>query len=325
MDILPGVVADMARLARPRKRPDGSVPKENPMPTVTTDDGVALHYEDVGEGTPIVFVHEYAGDHRAWEMQLRFFGRRYRCIAFSARGYPPSQVPSDPAAYSQDRATDDIAAVITGLGLGPTHVVGLSMGAFATLHLGLRHPTLARSLTAAGVGYGAAPGKREQFRAEVEATATRIRAEGMQTMGAVYARGPTRLVFEEKDPRGYAEFRAQLMEHSAEGSAHTMMGVQRERPALGDLEARFKALTVPTLVIAGDEDDPTLEPSLFLKRAIPSSALLVMPKCGHTMNLEDPDAFNRAVLDFVTQVDAGAWRNRIPESMTDAIIAAKAS
>jgi len=295
------------------------------MPRITTDDGVELHVEEAGSGIPMVFVHEFAGDHRSWEPQLRFFSRRYRCIAYAARGYPPSAVPSDAGAYSQDRATDDIAAVIRGMDLGKAHVVGLSMGAFASLHLGLRHPGLARSLTAAGVGYGAAPGKREQFRAEVEATATRIRAEGMAVMGAVYARGPTRLIFEEKDPRGYAEFRAQLMEHSAEGSANTMMGVQRERPALGNLEAEFRRMTVPTLVIAGDEDDPTLEPSLFLKRTIPSSALLVMPKCGHTMNLEDPDAFNRAVLDFVTQVDAGAWRNRIPESMTGAIIAAKGS
>lgn len=294
------------------------------MPAIRTDDGVNLHYEEAGNGIPMVFVHEFAGDHRSWEPQLRFFARRYRCIAYAARGYPPSSVPSDPAAYSQDRATDDIAAVIKGLDLGKAHIVGLSMGAFATLHLGLRYPDLARSLTAAGVGYGAAPGKREQFRAEVDATATRIRAEGMESMGAVYARGPTRLVFEEKDPRGYAEFRAQLMEHSTEGSANTMMGVQRERPALGDLEDGFRAMTTPTFIIAGDEDDPTLEPALFLKRTIPTSALLVMPKCGHTMNLEDPDAFNRAVLDFVTQVDAGAWRGRIPESMTGAIIAAKA-
>lgn len=295
------------------------------MPTIRTDDGVDLHYEDAGSGIPMVFVHEFAGDHRSWEPQLRFFARRYRCIAFSARGYPPSAVPSDPKAYSQDRATDDIAAVIRGLNLGRTHVVGLSMGAFATLHLGLRYPDLARSLTAAGVGYGAAPGKREQFRAEVDATAARIRAEGMAKMGAVYARGPTRLVFEEKDPRGYSEFRAQLMEHSTEGSANTMMGVQRERPALGDLEEGFRRMTLPTFIIAGDEDDPTLEPSLFLKRTIGTSALLVMPKCGHTMNLEDPDAFNRAVLDFVTAVDAGAWRPRIPESLSGAIIAAKGS
>ncbi len=290
------------------------------MPTITTDDGVALHYEDVGEGTPIVFVHEYAGDHRAWEMQLRFFGRRYRCIAFSARGYPPSQVPTDPAAYSQDRATDDIAAVIKGLGLAPAHVVGLSMGAFATLHMGLRHAGLARSLTAAGVGYGAAPDKRAQFHAETDATIARIRAEGMDAIGKVYARGPTRLVFQEKDPRGFAEFEQQLREHSTEGSALTMQGVQRQRPSLFDLREGFAAMTTPTFIIAGDEDDPTLEASLYLKRTIPSSALLVMPKCGHTMNLEDPDAFNRAVLDFITHVDAGTWRNRIPASLSGGII-----
>ncbi|WP_439596267.1 alpha/beta fold hydrolase [Falsiroseomonas sp.] len=293
------------------------------MPMLKTDDGVSLHYEEAGSGTPMVFVHEYAGDHRAWEMQLRFFSRRYRCIAYAARGYPPSEVPSDPNKYSQDRATDDIAAVIKGLGLGPTHVVGLSMGAFATLHLGLRHPGLARSLVAAGVGYGAAPGKQEQFRAEVDASIARIRAETMGEFGKTYSRGPTRLIFAQKDPRGFAEFQQQLCEHSTEGSALTMQGVQRERPSLFDLRDGFAKMTVPTLVIAGDEDDPTLEASIYLKRTIPSSALLVMPKCGHTMNLEDPDAFNRAVLDFVTQVDCGRWENRIPESLAGGIIAAK--
>ena len=292
------------------------------MPSLLTDDGVTLHYEEAGSGTPMVFVHEYAGDHRSWEAQMRFFSRRYRCITYAARGYTPSEVPSDPEKYSQDRATDDIAAVIKGLGLGPTHVVGLSMGGFATLHMGLRHPDLARSLVAAGVGYGAAPGKTAQFHAETDAAIARIRAEGMDKFGKTYSRGPTRLVFEEKDPRGYAEFQAQLCEHSTEGSALTMNGVQRRRPSLFDLEAQFRAMTVPTLVIAGDEDDPTLEASLYLKRTIKSSALLVMPKCGHTMNLEDPDAFNRAVLDFVTQVDCGRWTNRIPASLAGGIIAA---
>ena len=294
------------------------------MPKITTDDGVELFYEEAGSGTPIVFVHEYAGDARSWEPQLRFFARRYRCIAFNARGYPPSQVPTDPAKYSQDRATDDIAAIIKSLNLAPAHVVGLSMGAFAALHLGLRHPHLARSLTAAGVGYGAAPGKTAQFHAETDAAIARIRAEGMDRFGLSYSRGPTRLVFEEKDPRGYAEFQAQLCEHSTEGSALTMRGVQRERPSLFDLEAGFRKLKLPTFIIAGDEDDPTLEPSLYLKRVISTSALLVMPRCGHTMNIEEPDAFNRAVLDFLTWVDAGRWWERNPETLSGAIIAGKA-
>jgi pimeloyl-ACP methyl ester carboxylesterase len=293
------------------------------MPTITTEDGVELFYEEAGRGTPMVFAHEFAGDHRSWEPQLRFFARRYRCIAFNARGYPPSGVPQDPAAYSQDRATADIAAVITALGLAPAHVVGLSMGAFATLHLGLRYPHLARSLTAAGVGYGAAPGKRDQFRGEVDATVDRIAAEGMGRMSRTYGRGPTRLVFEEKDPRGYAEFMGQLAEHDTDGAVLTMRGVQRERPSLFELEAEFRRLRLPTLIVAGDEDDPTLEPGLFLKRSIATSALLVMPRCGHTMNLEDPEAFNRAVLDFVTWVDAGRWWERNPETLSGAIIAGR--
>ena len=293
------------------------------MPTITADDGVDLHYEEAGTGTPLVFVHEFAGDARAWEPQLRFFARRYRCIAFNARGYPPSAVPHDGTAYSQDRATDDIGNVIEALGLAPAHVVGLSMGAFATLHLGLRHPRLARSLTAAGVGYGAQPGKRDQFRAEVDATADRIAAEGMARMAGTYGRGPTRLVFEEKDPRGYAEFMTQLAEHDTDGAVLTMRGVQRERPSLFELEAQFRAMTLPTLIICGDEDDPTLEPGLFLKRTIATSALLVMPRCGHAMNLEDPDAFNRGVLEFITWVDAGRWWARNPETLAGSIIAGR--
>jgi pimeloyl-ACP methyl ester carboxylesterase len=293
------------------------------VPSIRTEDGVALHYEAAGSGTPLLFVHEFAGDARSWEPQLRFFARRYRCVAFNARGYPPSDVPEDPAAYSQDRATDDIAAVIRALDLAPAHVVGLSMGGFATLHLGLRYPALARSLVAAGVGYGAAPGKREQFRAEVDATVARLHAEGMATVAASYSRGPTRLPFAAKDPRGFAEFAAQLAGHSTLGSALTMAGVQRERPALTELEAGLRQLQVPTLVIAGDEDDPTLEPALFLKRTIPAGALVVLPKCGHTMNLEDPDAFNRAVLDFLTLVDAGRWTLRDPATLSGSIITAK--
>lgn len=293
------------------------------MPHLTTDDGVQLHYEAAGHGAPLVFVHEFAGDARSWEPQLRCFARRYRCIAYNARGYPPSGVPRDPAAYSQDRATDDLAQVITQLGLAPAHVVGLSMGAFATLHLGLRYPQLARSLTAAGVGYGAAPGARDRFRAEIDASTTRMAAEGMGRFAGAYGRGPTRTVFETKDPRGFAEFLAQLAEHDTDGAVLTMRGVQRERPALGELEAGFRAMTLPTLILCGDEDDPTLEPGLFLKRSIPTSALQVLPRCGHTMNIEDPDAFNRAVLEFLSWVDSGRWWARDAATLSGGILGTK--
>jgi pimeloyl-ACP methyl ester carboxylesterase len=292
------------------------------MPTIRTDDGQKLAYTESGSGLPMVFVHEFAGDMRSWEPQLRFFARRYRCIAFNARGYPPSDVPHDQAAYSQDRATDDIAAILRGLGIARAHIVGLSMGAFATLHFGLRYPQLAASLTAAGVGYGAGSGEvHTKFRAEAESIAASIRVEGMAKRALTYSRGPTRLQFLAKDPRGYAEFQAQLAEHSTEGSSLTMLGVQRLRPNLFDLTEKFRQMRVPTLIIAGDEDEPSLEPSLFLKRTIPTAGLVVFARTGHAMNLEEPDAFNRAVLDFVSLVEVGRWTERDPATMQGTIMA----
>ncbi len=185
------------------------------MPHLTTDDGVRLYYEEAGTGLPVVFVHEFAGDHRSYETQMRHFSRQYRCIAYNARGYPPSDVPEDFTRYSQDRARDDILSVLDGLKLERAHVVGISMGGFATLHFGLKYPQRASSLVVGGCGYGAEPGKRQQFEAEVEAAATRFDTLGTAGAAESYAVGPSRVQLQNKDPRGWAEFKAQLMEHSA--------------------------------------------------------------------------------------------------------------
>ncbi|HEY1413076.1 MAG TPA: alpha/beta fold hydrolase, partial [Rhodopila sp.] len=177
------------------------------MPFATTDDGVRLHYEESGTGTPVIFVHEFAGDHRAWEAQMRHFGQRYRAITYAARGYPPSDVPPEPGSYSQARAADDIAAVLDHLKIAKAHVVGLSMGGFATLHFGFRHAARALSLCVAGCGYGAEKGQREKFRAEVATVAAFLDEQGIEAFAAKYAYGPTRVQFENKDPRGFDEFK----------------------------------------------------------------------------------------------------------------------
>ena len=285
------------------------------MVYISTDDGVQLNVEETGEGIPVIFIHEFAGDHRSWEPQVRAFSRRYRCITYDARGYPPSDVPDDLAAYSQLRAVEDAVAVLDGLGVDRAHVVGLSMGGFATVHLGLRHPHRARSLVVAGCGYGAAPDRREAFRAESATIADAFAEEGAAEVAKRYAVGPARVQFQNKDPRGWAQFAAQLAEHSSQGSALTMRGVQRERPSLYDLTDELQALSVPTLIVAGDEDEGCLEPSLMLKRTIATAGLAVLPRTGHTCNLEDPAAFNRLVQDFFTDVETGAWRPRDPRSL----------
>jgi len=285
------------------------------MPHVSTNDGVRLHVEEAGDGSPVLFVHEFAGDHRSWEPQVRALSRRYRCIAYSARGYPPSDVPEDPAAYSQDRAVADAIAVLDALDVDRAHVVGLSMGGFATLHLGLRHPGRARSLVVAACGYGAQPERQDAFREESNVIADAFAAEGAAEVAKRYAVGPARVQFQNKDPRGWAEFAAHLGEHSSAGSAMTMRGVQGARPSLYDLTDSLAALSVPTLIVAGDEDEGVLEPSLMLKRTIPAAGLAVLPKTGHTVNLEEPELFGRLLERFFADVENGAWGPRDPRSL----------
>jgi pimeloyl-ACP methyl ester carboxylesterase len=290
------------------------------MPHITADDGVKLYYEETGSGTPIVFVHEFGGDYRHWEPQMRYFARSHRCIAFNARGYPPSDVPEDPEMYSQDRARDDVLAVLDGLGIEKAHINGLSMGGFASLHMGLAYPERCLSLVVAGCGYGAKADVKEQFVRETTEVADRMENETMAVFGKVYALGPTRVQFQNKDPRGWQEFEDQICEHSSLGSANTMRGVQRRRPSLYDLEDKMRDLTVPTLIMNGDEDDPCLDAGLFMKRTIVSSALVLLPRTGHLCNLEEPALYNQICGDFMARVEAGRWELRDPRSMTTAII-----
>ncbi len=289
------------------------------MPHLTTDDGVSLYYEETGSGEPIVFVHEFAGDHRSWEPQVRHFARRFRCISYNARGYPPSAVPPESTSYSQTRARDDIRCVLDHLGIERAHIVGLSMGGFATLHFGLGYPERALSLLVAGCGYGAEREQRERFRREAALSAEKLLREGMEAFASSYAYGPTRVQFANKDPRGFAEFRRMLAEHSALGSANTQLGVQRERPSLYDFEAELRQLVVPTLIVTGDEDHPCLAPGLFLKECISSAGLLFVPNSGHTVNLEEPAFFNAALDGFLASVAAGRWPLRDPRARSESI------
>ncbi len=280
------------------------------MPYITCDDGVRLYYEEAGSGTPIVFSHEYAGDWRAWEPQMRFFPRRHRCITYSYRGYTPSDVPGDPARYGQDRVVDDIRDLLDGLKIERAHIVGLSMGGFAAAHFARRYPDRALSACICGCGFGAEKELYHRFQAEAKANAERIRSQGQRAFAESYSQGPSRQRHREKDPRGFAEFVTQLSEHDATGAALTMQEYQGKRPSLYDFEAAWAACTVPSLIIAGDEDDNVLQPSVWLKRTMANAGLLIIPKAGHTVNLEEPDAFNRALWDFIVQVEAGKWTPR---------------
>ncbi len=285
------------------------------MPHAHTDDGVALYYEIIGSnGTPILFVHEFAGDHRSWEPQTSRFSRSHRCIVYAARGYPPSDVPTDGKAYSQFRAVADALAVLDDLEIEQAHIVGLSMGGFTALHMAMWHPDRCHSAVVAGVGYGAHPDARDAFRDECEVIAHAFEAEGSAEVASRYAEGPARVQFQNKDHRGWTAFAQRLAEHSSLGSALTMRGVQKARPSIYDHVDDMARIEVPVLIINGDEDDACLEAGLMMKRNIPTAGLLVLPRTGHTINLEEPETFNNALASLFELAEANAWGPRDPRT-----------
>jgi len=286
--------------------------------------GVQLYYEEAGKGVPVVFVHEFAGDIRSWEPQLRYFSRRYRCIAFNARGYLPSDVPESVSQYSQAIAADDIANVMTDLGVRKAHIIGCSMGGYATLHFGLRHARMARSLTVIGAGYGSDPDKRAQFLKDNDVMARRFEELGTAEAISIYQIGPARVQYQNKDPRGFHEFCEEFAEHSALGSANTLRGVQGRRPTIYSLERGLARMKVPTHIVSGDEDNNCLEPGIFIKRVCPAARLTVVAATGHAVNVEEPDLFNSLTDDFLALVDSGRWRPRDPRALNKSTMARKA-
>jgi pimeloyl-ACP methyl ester carboxylesterase len=271
---------------------------------------IKLYYEETGSGDPVIFVHEYASDHREWESQVRHFSRAYRCIAYSARGYPPSDVPERDADYGYEQARDDIAAVLNHLGIRQAFVVGLSQGAYATLQFGLRYPEMARALVVAGVGSGSPPALRADFVKNTIAATEIWLKEGSAKAAENVAVSPTRIQLKAKNPRAYEEFLAHLRAHSNLGMALVGRNYQAKRPSLEDFGAALGQMTMPVLLVCGDEDEPCIDTNIWLKRVIPGTGLWLVPRTGHAVNLEEPEAFNRVVGDFFAAVERGAWPPR---------------
>jgi len=285
------------------------------MPHITARDGTRLYYEEAGRGTPVIFVHEYAGDYRTWEMQMRCFSRAHRCVTYNQRGYPPSDVPTDGAKYSQDIARDDVLALMDALKIEKAHVVGHSMGAYTALHVGINAPARCISVVAAGCGWGSTPDakKREEMKALAAETGKMFAEEGIKAAAAKYGDAPMRQALKNKDPRGYAEFVRMLADHSAEGHAQTMFNLQLKRPTLWEMEPALKRFSVPLLIIVGDEDEPCIDGSVFLKRTVPTAGLLVIPRSGHNVPTEEPAMFNAALADLFAAAEAGRWLAHKPK------------
>ena len=274
--------------------------------------GAKLYFEETGEGHPIVFLHELGSDCREWETQVRYFSRAYRCITFNARGYPPSDVPEGSALYGWQIAVDDIDALMRGLAVERAHLIGLSMGGYAALQFGLQYPERVSAIVAAGVGSGSAPSQRDAWLRETSVLARAFVDRGMDTMARKIAHGQTRVQLKYKDARSWQEFLHQLRHQSSRGISNTMTRCQALRPPLHDLSDQLALMRLPVLLALGDEDLPCLETNLMLKTVLPNAGLWICPNTGHTINLEEPTAFNIQVDSFLAAVERRSWRRGYP-------------
>src|SRR5262245_46229180 len=297
------------------------------MPHIAASDGTRLYVEEAGSGTPVVFVHEYAADYRTWEPQMRHFARSHRCVTYSQRGYPPSDVPEEPDQYTQDRFRDDVISVMDALKIDRAHVVGHSMGASTALHVGIRHPKRCISVTAAGCGYGSSadPKVVEEARAASRENAKMFAEHTMADAAAKYGDGATRQAHKNKDPRGYAHFIRMLSEHSPLGHSLTMANLQAKRPTLWDMQADLRKFSLPLLIVVGDEDDWCLDASVFLRRTAPTAGLVVVPRTGHTLTSEEPEKFNAALAEFFAEAERGTWIAHKPHMETAALYSRRAT
>ena len=288
------------------------------MPYAVASDNIRLHYEEVGSGTPILFVHEFAADHTNWEPQMRYFSRGHRCIAYAARGYTPSDVPPSPDLYTYKHFYTDALAVLDHLHIQKAHFVGLSMGSYSSLHVALNAPSRMLSMTLAGVGSGSNLEHLDAWRKQCREAADQFEKLGAVEVAKVTREAPARIPFLVKDPRGHADFYAALARHDSKGSANTMRSFQGGRPSIYTLAEAIRKVLTPALIICGDEDDACVEPSLFLKKQLPAAGLTFFPKTGHVLNLEEPALFNEMVERFIALVEAGRWGVRDPRSMPPA-------
>ncbi len=281
---------------------------------------VGLYFEDSGgSGTPVLFLHEYAGDHRSWAQQIKALSGNHRCLVASARGYPPSDCPDSPDAYTQNAMNEDALAVLDAAGVDKAHIVGLSMGAFTALQLAQFHPHRVLSVTAAAGGSGSAelPLAREGFVTEALGLASMMEKTEMIPAEAM-CKGPTRIQLRAKDEAAWLRSVKQLSSHPWQAAAHMLRGVQVSRPSLRQQEATLQTVSVPVQLMVGDEDTSCLRVNIWLKQIMACARLTVFPASGHALNLEEPDLFNAGVAGFLTLVDSGQWRPRDPASMPKA-------
>src|SRR5919197_2689716 len=274
------------------------------MPYLRTDDRIRLYYEEHGRGTPLVLAYGIGGNATMWDVNVPGLAARHRLILWEPRGHARSDAPPDPAKYSFQRWALDLKAVLDHLGLRRAHLGGLSLGAGIATRFALRFPGRARSLVVTNSSSASGLPLSWQnivMRARsIEITLT----QGMDAMAEfAMAANPNlaeRLVL---DPGAKAEFYEEYRRLTPIGYANSL----RALLAMDHITDELPKLRMPVLLIGGDRD-PSLFPMKVMQREIRGSKLVVLAPASHFANRDQPEAWNRAVLDFLARVEAGLRR-----------------
>jgi pimeloyl-ACP methyl ester carboxylesterase len=260
---------------------------------------------DVGGGQPLVFLHGFPFSRGVWQKQIDAFQSSHRVIAPDLPGFGES--PPRPGPITMAQYAANLRALLQGLGTGPVVLIGHSMGGYVALAFALQFPEVLRGLVLVSTRAGrdsdeAAAGRR--------ALAGKVKAEGVQVV--VDAMAPKMLATGDRDPRGVEQVRGLMSGTSPEGAIASLLGMA-ERP---DTTALLGRIAAPTLVITGAEDRliPPAE-SDKLAQAIRGAQLHLIPRAGHLVAFEQPDAFNRALREWL---DGGAL-NPAPPAPAGAI------
>ena len=291
----------MTRSSQPR------VPATDTTTGTVRTDGVELRYWTAGQGLPLVFCHEFVGNSDSWAPQVEFFSGQYRVITYNARGYPPSSAPDDDKAYSLTSAVEDLRSLLNALSINDAFVCGLAMGASTALQFALSEPGRVRGMVLGGIGSGS--DNVEDYRRNALAFARRLEEDAIASL-TEYSKGPARIQLAQKDPSSHRQFVERFASFSGQSLGAIQRNIQAQRPPIYELEPDLRGCRVPTLLIVGDEESACIRPALFMKRVMSAAGLAMLPKTGHTANLEEPILFNRLIAAFLSAVQDGYWASK---------------
>lgn len=243
--------------------------------------GITINYDVAGEGPAVFLTHGYSATGRMWEPQKDALKDRYRLITWDMRGHGQTDSPEDPSQYSEALTLGDMLALMQTLETGPAVVGGLSLGGFMSLAFHLAHPEMVRALVLCDTGPGYRnPDARAGWNRMALKRANELEAQGLAALG------------------NSTEVRETARYHkSAQGLAHAARGM------LAQVDDRvinhLPDIRVPTLVIVGEQDEPFRGPSDYMAAKISGAQLEIIPNAGHAANLDNPEAFNRVLRNFL--------------------------